>query len=744
MKLDNPLQMNDWAINKFILVVLSVQLMLFGTVSMDIIGLNIPLLRQIIGFIYLTFLPGILILRILKLHHLGNIRTILYSIGLSLSVLFFIGFFMNMLYPLFGIFKPITLFPLFSTISGVVLILVILSYFIDRDDLNQAYFDVKTLLSTRVLFLLLLPFLSVLGTHLVNYYSNNLLLMIMLFSIFFVVLVVGIDKFIPSDLYPLTVWIIALSLILHKSLISPYINVLDVITEYRTANIVIQNSFWDYTIDGGSNSVLSCVILTPIYYYICNTDITWIYKIIFPIIYSFLAIGAYLLFYIESKSDKIAFFSSIFLISVTPFFAKIPFIPKQSIAEIFLILVFLILVDKRKSVKESLLLVIFSICLVISHYGTSYLFLFSLIFLFVYMSLFGSVNSIKSFLISNYNSKYTNLYYEKSTSFISFNFMLLYVVFAVGWYMYVSNSSIFDFAINMGNDAIHNISQDFFNPQYSRGLNRLDKFPSPLHRLGTLFYILTQFLIFIGLFETVILNKKRFDKFYTGMSVYFFLLLVLSLAKTKFSAMDPGRLFQLSLIILAPYCIIGFFSFQNFFSKKCSNYLKVSATNFKLLSIFFAIFLLFNTGVIYEITKDQPSSISISQESITKYGDIDAVASFYGSIIVTENVFSGEWLGKNMNPNKKVYRGDFVQSYPSLYLFGNLNLSNIETFSDETKSIAPGYIQLSYANIIGGIGSKWYNPLQQRAAYSFNDTLFLFNNKNKLYDNGGSYILFGS
>lgn len=734
--------MNDWAITKFLIVVFAIHLMLFGAIGMDVIGLSIPLLREIIGFVYLTFLPGILILRVLKLHQLGNIRTLLYSIGLSLSTLFFIGFFIRILYPFLGIYKQISFFPLLLTISGIILILVVLCYFIDRNYSKQADFDVKTLLSAKVLFPPLIFFLSVFGTYLVNYYSNNFLLMIMIFSIFSVVLYVGIGKSASSELYPLTIWIIALSLILHKSLISQYISVLDVLSEYRTANIILQSSFWDYKIIGGSNSVLSCTALAPIYYYICNADLTWVYKIIFPIIYSFSAIGAYLLFYIESKSEKIAFFSSFFLVSTIPFFAKIPFIPKQSIAQLYLTLIILVLIDNKKSTERSLLLVIFSMCLIVSHYGTSYLFLFSLIFLFVCTNLFNKNNIVEQFLTYKYGLKHAN-HDNKLTSNISINFALLYIVFAISWYMYISSSSIFNLIIDMGNNAIHSIYQDFFNPDYSRSINRINEYSSPLHLVSTLFYLTTQFLITVGIFETIFYNKNRFDKVYVELSVYFYLLLILSLAKTTFSAMDPGRLFQLSLTLLAPYCITGFLSLQKLFNNFCSNYLKISKINFKHLSIFFAVYLLFNTGVVYEITKNQPSSISISQKSITRYGDIDTVSDFYGSIIITQNVFSGEWLGKNMNPNKKVYRGDFVQYYPSLHIFGNISLDNIEAFSNETKSIGSGYIQLSYANIIGGVGSKWYNSLQQRVAYRFDDTSFLFDNKSKLYDNGGSYILFG-
>ena len=67
MKISNPLQMNDWEIKKFLRVLLAIQFAVWGAIGLDAIGLQIPIIRQFIGFIYLTFIPCILILRNLKL-----------------------------------------------------------------------------------------------------------------------------------------------------------------------------------------------------------------------------------------------------------------------------------------------------------------------------------------------------------------------------------------------------------------------------------------------------------------------------------------------------------------------------------------------------------------------------------------------------------------------------------------------------------------------------------------------------
>ncbi|MHA1834599.1 MAG: hypothetical protein ACTSV7_11510, partial [Candidatus Baldrarchaeia archaeon] len=48
--------------------------------------LNIPVARQVIGFIYLTFVPGFIIIKLLKLK-LSRLETVLFSVGFSIAFL---------------------------------------------------------------------------------------------------------------------------------------------------------------------------------------------------------------------------------------------------------------------------------------------------------------------------------------------------------------------------------------------------------------------------------------------------------------------------------------------------------------------------------------------------------------------------------------------------------------------------------------------------------------------------------
>jgi uncharacterized membrane protein len=210
---DNPLQMNDWEINKFLRIVLVVQLAMLGLVGLAALGFDIPVLRHIVGFIYLTFIPGVIILRLLRLHQLGSIRTLLYSVGLSLAFNMFLGFLINLIYPHIGIPRPISTLPLMITWAVVLGLLCFVAYIRDRSFSTPSSFNARELLSPPVLLFILLPLLAVVGTQVVNSYANNVLLLILIALIVFIGLVIMLTNLIHVRFYPLAVFSIALALL---------------------------------------------------------------------------------------------------------------------------------------------------------------------------------------------------------------------------------------------------------------------------------------------------------------------------------------------------------------------------------------------------------------------------------------------------------------------------------------------------------------------------------------------------
>ena len=438
LNLNNPLQMNDWEIKKFLKVILAIQLAVWGVIGLDAAGLQIPIIRQLICFIYLIFVPGIIILRILKLHNLGNIETLLYTVGSSIATLMFTGLFMNTVYPLFGISGPISIAPFIITISVVVFILCVLSYVRDKDFSDPGFIDVGNVLSPPALFLCLIPFLAIFGAYLMNFYRDNSLIIVLIIVIALVALLIGFDKSIPKKLYPLAVFVIAISLLFHRSLISMYISGCDIQFEYYLCNSVKMNGIWDPTMFGSLNAMLSLVMLAPIYSIISNMEITWVFKIIYPLLFSLVPLGLYRVFQ-KQTDDKIAFLSCFFFMSFSTFFGEMPALARQEIAELFLVLLILLMIDKNMNrIKRSFLFIVFGISLVVSHYGLSYFYMFWLISAWLLLVLAENHNmqELKGRFLSKFgrwkeklarNPK--SLKIEDKT--ISSTFVLLFVVFTL-------------------------------------------------------------------------------------------------------------------------------------------------------------------------------------------------------------------------------------------------------------------------------------------------------------------------
>jgi uncharacterized membrane protein len=687
---------------------------------------------------------------------------------------------MNMLYPFFGVSGPISPLPLIITISVVVLVLCVLSYARDKDFADPSFIDIKEVLSPPVLFLCLIPFLAVLGTYLVNFYHNNILLMLMIVVIAFVALLICFDKFIPKNLYPLAVFVIAISLIYHSTLISMYLNHVAISTEYYFSKLVINSSIWDYTIPHNCNAVLSIVMLAPIFCNTCALDLTWELKIIHPLLYSIVPLGLYSIFKKETN-DKIAFLSTFFFLSL-PFSHILPALgTRQTIAEIFFVLLIMLIINKKIiSIKKSFLSVIFAISLIVSHYGLSYLVMFSLIFvlLFLFMTenqtikrlwgwfYFKSIKDKRIMDVSNIKNKG-----------ISLTFVLLFITFTLAWYIYISGSSAFNVIINIGDQIANTIFIEFLSPESSRGMHSLAGIPlSPIRWVCKIINLSALFFICVGILKLSLKHREmKFEREYIGFSLYWFAICLAAIAVSYFAVMNPGRLYHLSLFLLAPLAVIGGITVFEVIIK----ILKISWTNnilkhplrilktprkhrditqkyiengterrvnqntpLNIVYAFFIIFLLFNTGFIFEIAKDHPHSISLSQESIKKYGDINDKGTFM-NLMYEQNVFSARWSSMNMEKDKMIYvtKGN-GEGASALVAYGMILMQETDMLTNRTKEIREGnYIYLSHLNVVEGIGMGLNPKLGCPTYFNMTDVYPLLKDKDKIYTNGGSEVL---
>ncbi|MBI5680706.1 MAG: DUF2206 domain-containing protein [Methanobacterium sp.] len=727
-------KLNDWKIKNFLIFVLVIQVMMWVLIFFD---LNIAIIKPLIGFIYLTFIPGFLILRSIQLHKLSTTKTILYAVGLSLVTVMFVGFFMNMIYPLFGMHKPISIVPLIVTMSILVLFLCVLSYIKDKEFYDQSFADRINLLSPKFLLLLLIPFLAIFGTYSVNFYHNNLILMILILIIGSIAVLVAFGK-IPKKYYPFTVFIIALSLLYSQSLISPYIWGADVAAEYYLSHLVQINAIWNPNIPWQYNGMLSVVMILPIYAIILDTNIIWIIKIIYPFFLALVPFGLYRVFK-KQTSSKVAFLACFYFMSVWTFYTELLWTQRQIIAEFFLIsLVLLILDEKMNDKKKLFIIILFIIALTVSHYSLTYIFILSLIFVLLASNLMDNsyYQKLKNNLLGKLNIYKNQQVDVHSVSLKNKNKIIIiaiisFIIFAIPWYTYFSSSIVFTASINASNQIASNISSsNFLNPQTSQGLYYLTKITvSMLHSITKYLYVITQIFITIGVLALLLKKgETKFSREYKLFAIVSFLFCIASVLVPNFSgSLDTVRVFQITLIFLAPVFVIGVLeAFKALYKIIRKSWGSRSENNvLKILSVFLVIFLLFNTGWVYEISKDPlPGSVSLSTYSVNF------------PVFNNQEVLAGNWWSeKKTNDNYNIYSDFYRYELPGSFQWAK----SVFIYNDSFLTVPENsYIFLGSWNIIND--KIYIHFAAPEVGPHYIKLGRIVDGKNKIYENGGAAI----
>jgi uncharacterized membrane protein len=705
---------SDWEIKKFLKFVLLVQLALWAAIGASAIGFGIPILRPIIGFVYLAFIPGVTLLRILRIHDLNVQETLLYSVGLSIALVMFLGLFLNVLYPLV-LSTPISTVTLMIATTVVTTALCIIDY--ARGD--RRYSSARLILhrgklTLPILVLIAIPFLSVISTQLMNFYNSNILQLFLLFLVSLIPVLIAFGK-IPQRLYAPAIFSIAISLFFQSSLISQYLWGYDAHIEYYFSNLVNSNAYWNPQLPNTYNGMLSIVIVGPVFSQITGLSLTWVFKIIYPLLYSLVPLGLYQI--LQSQvSKKISFLSCFFFVALlyTSSSLELLQLARQQIAEIFLVLLVLLMVDKKMTGRKlSILSIVFGLSLVVSHYGLSYIYLFLIV---------GAL--LVSFLINRRSGARNKL--------ITPVFVFLFSAFLLSWYIYTASGSSFSTIVNIGRDISGAFFSGFLNPQSVQALGLLTGVSPPLLEATKLLNIIFQFFIVIGIFA-VLLKYEKWDlnKEYKTLSFLSLVFLFGAIAVPYFaSSLNTSRFYHITLFFLAPFCIIGglavFNNLQKAIRTISSSIRSVSSeSSLKVLCVLLVVLFLFNTRFVFEVAGASPSSMSLnSQMDFPRFN--------------SKEVYAAKWI-TNASNNSLIY-GDV---YGRLLLY-EFDYWNVRYFWGNTTELPKdALIYLRSLNVEGKIIQL---PANDYNNYNYTDltTSSFFSNviieKNRIFDDGGATI----
>ena len=453
-----------------------------------------------------------------------------------------------------------------------------------------------------------------------NFYSTNVLQMVLLPIIALLPVVIVCTRFTPEKYYPYAVFSIAITLLYHTALISPYIWGWDIQYEYYLTNVVIQDAIWDFTAYDNCNAMLSLMTLAPTYSILLGMGLDWIFKIIYPFFFALVPLGLYAVFQ-RQTDDKISFLACFFFMSFYVFYTEMLTLARQEVAELFLALIILSMVDRGISGQQkSALFLILSASLVVSHYGLSYIFML-VVLLALTIAIVEYYVGIQSYAIQFFNwiNRKIGVFIEFSPKKIDFKpsvrslrFVTWYGFVLLVWYIYMTGASSFISSVTIAQRVLKNISSDLFSPDAAQGMAIIvSEATTPLHEIGKYLHLLTIFFIVVG-FITIVVTRQRvinFDVRYLLLSFGALSICIGGVALPYFaSALNTSRLYQMSLILLAPFSIIGMSAFISRLGK-ISN---PGNRPLQIVAMFLGVFLLFNCGWIYDFTHDQSTSFALN------------------------------------------------------------------------------------------------------------------------------------
>ena len=354
--------------------------------------LDIPVLRQISGFIFLTFVPGFLLLSVLKLNKLGFLEKIVLSVGLSVAFLMLFGLALNASLLAIGYTKPLSTISLLISFSAATIILAIIAY-IRNKDITFSFSNLKLTTGEKAFLIVpaLFPLISIVGMRLMNLTDNNVILMLLLFLIpAYVIFISFSNRKVSEKVYPAAIFLIGISLLLMYSLRSNHIIGADTNREFAIFLTTLDNLHWRQLGLGILDSCLSISLLPAIYQAFLNIDPEYLFKIVYSLIVSTLPLVIYLL----SKKyvgSFYAFLTSVFFMSQI-WFLWTPATARVNIALLFFALALMVLFsDNIGEFGKRTLFIVFTACIIVSHYGATYVAFFALLFTWIGMQVLSSI-----------------------------------------------------------------------------------------------------------------------------------------------------------------------------------------------------------------------------------------------------------------------------------------------------------------------------------------------------------------
>ena len=694
------------------------------------IFLDILFLRQVFGFFFLTILPGILILQILKLNKIELTEKFVLVVGLSIFFLMFVGLLLNNLSLSFGYETPLSTISLLISFNRAFIVLAIIGYKINKDpifslpNLNLSPPE-KAFLIVPILF----PALGIFGIHIMNTTDNNIILMFLLFLIpIYVAFVCFFNQKFSKRLYPVVIFLISISLLLLMSLRSNHIIGVDIHREYYYFQTTLNNLHWSVWGHSTLDACLSISLLPTIYHSILNIAPEFLYKIFYSLLFSIFP----LIVDILSKKyigELYGFLASCFSM-FQQYFLFAEFYPRTLTAVLFFALTMLVLFnDNIDPLKKRILFIVFMVSCMVSHYATTYIFFFIMLGTFIGLEIL--------------SKKYT---FKKV---ISLTITILFFAFIIFWYSQVTEAA-FNSGVRFIENTFTNLNKFFVEEMRSGSIQTV--YGEGIRERGLPYIIefvlacLTFMFIGIGIITLIRrykemsfpeLKLKKPDFLKEKIEVGYFMItlgcagLLVAMVALPFVSTRYGmiRLYAVATTILSLFFVIGGVTVSRYLNQLIAVFrgkaLKKNISQARAYLVILLVlipYFLCVTGVTYQMF-GVPRSIILNSEG-------EQYDPYY---VQDQESYGAKWL--------KISTYDKVEIYAARYgpmrllSQGGIHASFAKSLIEDKKPIKKGYIYLRYYNVVDGklVGLE-------RHPHNMTEYSDIFGEMCKVYANGGSEV----
>ena len=681
------------------------------------IGLNLPIIREIIVFTYLTFVPGYLLVRIIKLEKTTLLETALLAIGLSITFLMFFGLLINQLF-LIGISKPLITEPILLSLSAIVLLFLFIEYRRNQNDsitsTGKINFNLTKQIYLKVSILMLPPLTGTVGAlfHNIPMMAASLILiaLICLASVL-------APKFISPTLHPFLIFSISISLLLPIVFVSSNIVGYDSNLEYYVFQLTQNSGHWTFlSITSNSlptvnyNSMLSITILPTIYASLMNIDSPTLFKILYPFIFSIIPVVLYEVWQkqIGRGSSLVSVFFLIFNIITFSGIGPIS-LGRQIVSELFLILSIFILLNSRISInKRKILFTIFGISVIFSHYSSAYIYLAITLFLFVTLRIMRKPNKV-----------------------LSAKIIFLLSAITLSWYS-ITLSPIVTLAQSFST-IFSKLSLDFLNPSARASGNYLSQ---PLTNVSNLtsvaIFAIVNAIMILGILALIVKsNKLTITLEYRLLAILSAIILFLCIAIPNVApALNINRFYAIAVLFLAPCFALGIDALLNFSKTFASKILKKrflirGSVSTLLICVLLLSFLLTQTGFVNRLTNNTPLVRPIEIDRLQASTDRVVAINYYSGYISDYDVSGAKWLREYYN-GSSVF-GDYLSINNVLVSYGLIPPSHMNTIENPPYLKQGSVVFLSQMNLQNDVTitySNQFNTSQIMPSLSKSDIIY--------------------